>query len=410
MPDLELSNDQDRQVYIDDRASHVQAAVNKYLEIIPEIEWQGMWGEFSHETAKEMVLSPHGWKADHDLADQLVMFVAKAMSHELGEVFGIDIFDDDSRAVRRVGSPLDPPHATVLQLVLRNQHYRAAGGATQSSGTRSTDARAGATESSRSTDAAAGATESSRSTDATAGATETSETRSTDATAGATESSRSAVKTVNGIVKRPYYLIDADVDQTLFKQLPMYNGSTIIKGLNQGSPLQDYEPQGFACVTLEKEALSDMLELIQVIWKLEPNSSIDWGHESWQSTRLRKVLFEVAGWRAQPEMGGMYEVNTSKAEDQTNGNQERMTLLDSRRTKVQQLDAPHNTAMQQVLAWIISGVPEDAKKAVPDYDTVVWTGSINVGTCNVIPHVDEDDADGPGFHYYSLTLQTLRTQ
>jgi hypothetical protein len=369
MPDFELSNDQDRQVYIDDRASHVQAAVNKYLEIIPEIEWQGMWGEFSHETAKEMVLSPHGWKADHDLADQLVMFVAKAMSHELGEVFGIDIFDDDSRAVRRVGSPLDPPHATVLQLVLRNQHYRAAGGATQSS-----------------------------------------ETRSTDATAGATESSRSAVKTVSGIVKRPYYLIDADVDQKLFKQLPMYNGSTIIKGLNQGSPLQDYEPQGFACVTLEKEALSDMLELIQVIWKLEPNSSIDWGHESWQSTRLRKVLFEVAGWRAQPEMGGMYEVNTSKAEDQTNGNQERMTLLDSRRTKVQQLDAPHNTAMQQVLAWIISGVPEDAKKAVPDYDTVVWTGSINVGTCNVIPHVDEDDADGPGFHYYSLTLQTLRTQ
>jgi hypothetical protein len=371
MPDLELSNN--RQVYIDDRASHLQAAVNKYLDIIPEMEWQGMWGgEFSHETAKEMVLSPDGWKADHDLADQLVMFVAKAMSYELSEVFGIDIFDDASRAVRRVGSPLDPPHATVLQLVLRHQHYMATG-ATQSSETRSTDAAAGATESSRSTDA------------------------------DATESSRSAAKTVNGIVKRPYYLIDADVDQKLYKQLPMYNGSTIIKGLNQGSPLQDYEPQGFACVTLEKEALSDMLELIQSIWKLEPNSSIDWGHEGWQSTRLRKVLFEVAGWRAQPEMGGMYEVNTSKAEDKMNGNQERMTLLDSRRTKVHQLDANHTTAMQQVLAWVISGVPEDAKKAVPDYDTVVWTGSINVGTCNVIPHVDEDDADGPGFHYYSLT-------
>ena len=216
---------------------------------------------------------------------------------------------------------------------------------------------------------------------------------------------------------RKLYLIDPSLyDQKVHQQYPYYSANTIIKKLNGSSPLQDNEPKGFACVTMSNNVLAGVDALIRTLWA--KGTSMDWGHEGWMAKNMQKVLFEAPGWSPQPEMAALFEVNTSKAKDKANVNPSNgwQTILDDRRTNVLQLDEDYAPFMHSVLSWIISGVPEDAKKAVPDFNTVVWTGSINVGTCNVIPHMDESDADGPGFHKNNtlitltlITLITLRT-
>ncbi len=107
-----------------EEALKIQNYVVHHLSNLRDTDWISLFGmSFTHSDAERLVRSPHGWQADNPLADMMTMFVADAITEQTGVHLAFDIFDDDKRVVRTVGTHAQSVNVNIGTLILRGGHY-----------------------------------------------------------------------------------------------------------------------------------------------------------------------------------------------------------------------------------------------------------------------------------------------